>query len=190
MKHPKFTLIITFCILFFQAIGQESLQEKYDELLEKTETFEQYKVIPRTRLNSFWSEAVDSLNRGKEVITELRSELDAQKQSVVALNIQVNELQTQLDSSLDLNDTINFIGIPFSKLGYHLMVWAIIVTLAVLGIISYFMFLRSNTVTSKVKKEHEILLAEFEDHKTKAREKQVKLKRDLQTAVNQLSERR
>ncbi len=50
--------------------------------------------------------------------------------------------------------------------------------------------MRSNRVTSKVKKEFEALNTEYEEHKTKARESQVKLKKELQTAVNQLNERR
>ncbi|MEQ9022021.1 MAG: hypothetical protein RLN82_04575, partial [Pseudomonadales bacterium] len=100
------------------------------------------------------------------------------------------EVQARLDESLELNDTIYFLGIPFSKVGYHIMVWVIIIALAVLGVMAYFMFIRSNSVTKRAKREFDSLQAEYEEHKTKARETQVKLKRELQTAVNQLNERR
>ncbi len=191
MKSLKFSLILSFvCAIVIQSVAQESLQEKYDNMLESTETYEQYKVIPRTSLNGFWAEVKDSLNQSTQTIRELRNQAADQQANTISQLAKVDDLQSQLDESLNLNDTIYFIGIPFSKVGYHLMVWLIIVVLAVLGVICYFMFMRSNRVTTRVKKEHETLIEEFEEHKSKAREAQIKLKRELQTAVNQLNERR
>lgn len=191
MKSLKFNLILSFiCAIVIQSVAQESLQEKYDNMLESTETYEQYKVIPRTNLNGFWAEVKDSLSQSAQTIRELRNQAADQQANTISHLAKVDDLQSQLDESLNLNDSIYFIGIPFSKVGYHLMVWLIIVVLAVLGVISYFMFMRSNRVTTRVKKEHETLIEEFEEHKSKAREAQIKLKRELQTAVNQLNERR
>ncbi len=191
MKSARLSLILAFvCAMSILSMAQESLQEKYDAMLESTETYEQYKVIPRSKLNGFWGEVSDSLQRKTGTINDLRSQILTQQASIESLEGNVVDLQARLDESLNLNDTIYFVGIPFSKLGYHLMVWLIIIVLAVLGVLSYLMFMRSNRVTSKVKKEFEALNAEYEEHKTKARETQVKLKRELQTAVNQLNERR
>ncbi len=190
MKYLKLTALTVFVFLLSIDSQAQTLQEKYDEMLEKTETYEQYKVIPRARLNAFWSETVDSLNTQSATISDLRSQVATQQNEINTLKSQLAEVQAKLDGSLELNNTIHFLGIPFSKLGYHLMVWLIIAALATLGVIAYLMFLRSNKVTIRVKKEHDKLEREFEEHKTKAREKQVKLKRELQTAVNQLNERR
>ncbi|WP_370089476.1 hypothetical protein [Ekhidna sp.] len=191
MKNLRLTLSTFILFIFFlPAYAQETLQEKYDEMLESTETYEQYKVIPRTRLNAFWKEVSDSLSQNIRTINDLKSQIQDQEASIAALEANVADLQSRLDESLNLNDTIYFLGIPFSKVGYHIMVWVIIAALAVLGVMAYFMFIRSNKVTSKTKREFETLQAEYEEHKNKAREKQVKLKRELQTAVNQLNERR
>lgn len=190
MKYLKLTFTLTLTAFVIQSPAQETLREKYDAMLEKTETYEQYKVIPRTTLNSFWSEAVDSLKQQAGAIRDLRSQVTSQQVEIKSLKAEMAGIQAQLDESLNLNDTIYFLGIPFSKVGYHIMVWLIIAVLAVLGVMSYFMFIRSNSVTSKTRREYETLNAEYEEHKTNAREKQVKLKRELQTAINQLNERR
>lgn len=191
MKSLRLSLIFAFVgAVVSQSMGQNSLQEKYDVMLESTETYEQYKVIPRSTLNEFWNEVSDSLRRNTRTIGDLRSQILTQQASIESLEGNVADLQTRLDESLNVNDSINFMGISFSKVGYHLFVWLIIVVLAVLGLISYLMFIRGNRVTTRVKKEYEALSAEFEEHKGKAREAQVKLKRELQTAVNQLNERR
>ncbi|WP_436515524.1 hypothetical protein [Ekhidna sp. To15] len=191
MKSLRLSLILMFvCAVQLQSVAQESLQEKYDAMLESTETYEQYKVIPRTTLRGFWSEVSDSLQRNTRTINDLQSQILTQQASIESLEGNVADLQTRLDESLNVNDSISFVGIQFSKLGYHLMVWLIIIVLATLGVISYLMFMRSNRVTTRVKKEYDTLNAEFEEHKGKAREVQAKLKRELQTAVNQLNERR
>lgn len=60
--------------------------------------------------------------------------------------------------------------------------------LAVLAALAYMMFMKSNRVTSRSRKELGALEQEFEDHKNKARETQVKLKRELQTSINKMEE--
>ncbi|MEP1032963.1 hypothetical protein [Ekhidna sp.] len=191
MKSLKVSLILIFvCALAIQSAGQESLQEKYDDLLESTETYEQYKVIPRTKLNGFWREVKDSLNQNIRTISDQRTQIVDRQATIVMLNANVSDLQSRLDESLNMNDSIYFMGISFSKVGYHFMVWLIIIVLAVLGVISYLMYMRTNRVTARVKKEYDKLNSAYEEHKAKARETQVKLKRELQTAINQLNEKR
>lgn len=191
MKSLKISLILLFAYVATpQSFGQETLQEKYDDMIESTETYEQYKVIPRSRLDGFWTEVTDSIKRNEAIQKNQQNTILEQQAENVRVAAVAKDFEAQLSESLDLNDTIYFLGIPFSKVGYHLMVWLIIVVLAVLGVLSYLMFLRSNRVTTRVKKEHEELIVEFDAHKDKARETQVKLKRELQTALNNLNERR
>ncbi|WP_420577583.1 hypothetical protein [Ekhidna sp.] len=190
MKNLSLTLCSCVVLFFSFSSSAQSLKQKYDDMLENTETYEQYKVIPRTDLNAFWSEVADSLNQKQRKIQQLQSETQDAKALAQQARAELSDVQSKLDESLELNDTIYFMGIPFSKVGYHIMVWVIIIALAVLAVIAYFMFMRSNSVTTRTRREHEALLAEFEEHKTKAREQQVKLKRELQTAINKLNERR
>lgn len=191
MKSLRLTFsFISIFLITAQSFGQETLQEKYDALIKETETFQQYKVIPRKSLDTFWSETMDSVKRTNQQVKDLHVNLASQKDSIQKFSAKIDELQGKLDESLNMNDSISLLGIPFSKLGYHVLVWSIIVVLSVLGFLAYFLFIRSNKQTSKFRKELESLKTEFEEQKVKSLEKQLKLKRELQTAVNQLSERR
>ncbi len=191
MKH-LITISTTLALLCFsiQTFGQDSLQVKYDNLIKESETFQQYKVIPKTALDAFWLEAKDSLSQLIRSTQGLKVQIDRQEETIKSLNSQVATVQESLNESLGMNDTIHFIGIPFSKIAYHILVWVIIIVLVVLGGMGYTMFLRSNKQTTRFKRELESLSREFEDHKDKAREQQMKLKRELQTAINKLSEKR
>lgn len=183
----------SFLLFFFlsdHCFSQVTLQEKYEQLLDRTETFKEYKVIPSASLNQFWLEAQDSLVKNAGQIVRMRAMISVQQDTILSLRGKNQEQKAELDESLMLNDSIQFMGVRFSEFSYHLLVWSIIIVLTVLGLLAYFMFLTGNKVTSRTKREIESLNAEFEDHKAKARETQVKLKRELQTAVNTLNERR
>ncbi|NQZ77312.1 MAG: hypothetical protein HRT61_14600 [Ekhidna sp.] len=170
--------------------GQESLNHKYDLLIEGSETYQQFKVIPKSDLSDFWKEVNDTLSVSRGIAVDLQVKLEEQQGAIKDLEAKLDNVQAELDSSLETNDSINFLGILFSKGGYHLFVWGIIIVLAVTTALCYMMFLRSNRVTTKAKREYEDLSLELVAYKDKAREAQVKLKRELQTALNKLSERR
>lgn len=188
-RNIFFAFLMAACCVRF-AYAQDTLQVKYNDLLDQTETYEIYKVIPQTQLNAFWAETMDSLRERSAVITELRDAQASQQQEINRLQTELGRAQSELDSSLAVNDAISFLGMEFSKTGYHIMVWLIIVVLALLSVVAYSMFIRSNSVTTRTRREYDSLQAEFETHKNHSREKQVKLKRELQTALNQLNERR
>ena len=182
--------ILTTSMLFacLYAVGQDSLNVKYQNMIQTTETFNQYKVIPRTRIDAFWTEVMDSLRDGSATIKALRQEIAVQSDTISSLSSANTSIQSQLDESLTLNDSIAFVGVNLSKTTYHLIVWGIIVVLAVLAVVAYMMYLKSNRVTVRSNRELETLNSQFEDHKSKARETQVKLKRELQTSINKIEE--
>lgn len=191
MNNLPLLLSLTFSFFVVtSSFGQDSLQVKYDKLIDKTETFKQFKLIPKTDLDGFWSEAVDSLKNANERINDLKGKVTAQEDSIQSLKGKVNTAETSLNDSLEMNDSISFLGIDFTKLAYHIIVWTIIIALVVGTAIAYMMFLRSNMQTTKFKRELDRLTTELENHKDKAREQQMKLKRELQTAMNSLNERR
>ena len=98
--------------------------------------------------------------------------------------------QEALESSNSLNGSIGFLGMEVSKTGYNIFVWIIIAALAI-GIGAVFMlFQRSNAVTTQTKKTFKELEREYNAHKEKARETQIRLKRELQTALNALNEQK
>jgi len=167
----------------------QSFDAKYDSLIQVSETFKIYKVIPKTSLDLFWSEVTASLSEKDQAISDLQLQVEEQGLKVESLVQDNAAVQAELDASLTQNDSINFLGLLLSKLSYHIIVWSLILILTGLGILAYTMFFRSNKLTVRHRKELENLEREFERHKQSAREKQVKLKRELQTAINQLDAR-
>lgn len=194
MKENIFRTI-AFCIISVfcypnNSYSQSNIQEQYQLFFDKSSNWEDYKVIKLNRLNEFWSIVTDTLN-------DKQQRINSSAQEIIDLNTKLRETNTQLATTEDslnlsqkLNDSILFFGLQIDKTTYNIFVWSIIIVLAI-GIGSFYvMFKQSNLITKKTKENLQEIESEYNEHKAKAMQSQVKLKRELQTALNQLNERR
>ena len=68
--------------------------------------------------------------------------------------------------------------------------WTIIIGLGTGMVLTYLMFMRNNSITTETRRAFKSLESQFDEHREMTRETQAKLKRELQTALNTLSEQR
>ncbi|MGL1885434.1 MAG: hypothetical protein OCD76_02870 [Reichenbachiella sp.] len=185
---------LSFLLVFvssFSAFGQQSIDQQFEEFYENsTTTWQEYRLVKKPRLKDFWKVVSDT-------VSDKRNQIAASKVEIVSLNQKLNKVKTQLtetQSSLDksnlLNGSITFVGVEFVKTTYNVMVWLIVLGLALAVIFIYFMYMRSNSVTNESRLTLESVENEFKDYKDKSRDAQIKLKRELQTALNTIHENR
>ncbi len=165
-----------------------TLKSTFNDLIENSETFQQYKVIPIVKLNSFEKQLADTLQNNKAKLNEEIQAKNNSNQKVDSLKSNVGDLQTELEETQLMVDGIMFLGMPMNKSTYTIMVWSIIFVLLAGIIFVYVLFLNSNRVTKQTKIEKNRVDNELEDLRKSAHEKQVKIKRELQTALNKLEE--
>lgn len=193
-------LLVFLVLTCLQTMGQQvsepqpeeepdlSLQTQFEGMMTRYNTYERYKVVPISELNNFWEQVKDSVEQRNLAIARLESQIRLQKTETDTLRRQLSSTRAALDESEEVNDSIDFLGIRFSKPGYHVTVWIIIGLIAAVCAFIYFLYIRSHQTTTKVKREAENLRRELNDYKDKSRETQVRLKRELQTAVNTIEE--
>lgn len=170
------------------SMAQDGIKKEFDQMMEKSSTYEQYKVIKITEINEFWARVESTLDARTANIQRLQNQLEAVDTQVDSLQAELARVNVRLNETLEEKDSIVFLGLSMEKTAYHIFVWIIIVALAVLCVMAYLMYIKSNKTTTRIKREYSGLSKEFEAHKDKARETQVKLKRELQTAVNSIDE--
>ena len=193
MKKVHRTLKL--CLLLFTVAAasqaghaQESLKDQYEQIMQKSSTYEQYKVIRQTEIEGFWVNIEDTLRAKSKEITSLQSTIANLQGNIDSLKSDLRKVSARLAESEKTNDAIIFLGIEMEKTAYHILVWVIILILVVAVVLAYGMFVKSNATTSRIKREYEQQRKEFETHRDKSRETQVRLKRELQTAVNTIEE--
>ena len=166
--------------------AQGDIQTHYQEFYDKASTWEDYKLIKKPGLNNFWQVVTDTLDEKNSKIEEYAVEVSVLNSQLDEVSSMLEQREQQLAKSESLNDSIAFLGIQVGKTVYNIIVWCIIFGL-IGGVISfYLMYERSNVITRKTRKEFGELEKENEEVRRKARDTQIKLKRELQTALNAL----
>jgi len=168
--------------------GVQSLKTQFQEMLDKSESYTDYKVIKRTSLSQYNKAVQDSLKVNRNKINSLNTQVGEQKSQITQLSTRISDLETQLATSEDLRESLVVLGIVMNKATYHMIVWLIICGLTVFGIFAYGSFIRSNKITTKSKKNLETLEVEYDEHKKNSHEKQIKIGRELQTERNKVEE--
>lgn len=195
MKNSNSPIIVLLFLLF--SIGvfaqsedtvQKSLKDQFQEMLESSETYTDYKVINRAKLNNYSTAVQDTISKSRNQVAALNGEVKELKTQVSQLSARIADLEAQLEESESLRDGLVFLGINMNKTTYHTLVWIIIAGLAVFAVFAYVSYMSSNKVTAKTKKEMKALELEYDDHRKTSQEKQIKMGRELQTERNLVEE--
>ncbi|TDG35510.1 hypothetical protein EZJ43_12865 [Pedobacter changchengzhani] len=165
-----------------------SLNGQFQYLLSSSRNSWGSKLINPIRLNALWKSVNDTLQKERKELKSLKSELKAQTANIAALKLEVAGKESSLADSHAKVDEIGFLGIQLSKTAYNLAVWTIIIVLGLgLAIVIF--------GTARYKKEavyrtdlYQEVADEFQAYKVKAKERQMKLTRELQDERNKWDE--
>lgn len=195
----KRTTILLICVLAVVGVSaqtasdalerdNQTLRERYLLMKNKSQNYQEYKVIKEHILDGMWRIIQDSLahkqteiRQANAQIGNLNKELDENK---AALKAKEESMQDVLYASTH----ITVLGIDFDKGFFAGMVGIIVLLLGlVIAVIYYSMKMMRRNLAEKVELMNSIS-AEYEDYKRRAMEKQTKLSRELQNERNKLME--
>ncbi len=192
LKHSSFF----FFILFFQvSIAQQNetpkdqtLNQQYNTLIEKSETFNDYKVLKKNKLNAFWKTVSDSVSLADKSKREALATINVKKAQIEELNSVIKTKDEELATGEEEKSNISVAGIQVNKSSYAVI--SVILPVALLGVIG-FLIVRIrmyHQTTSTAQKELKTMENECNDYKKRALDTQIKLNRELQTERNKLLE--
>ncbi|MDH5365798.1 MAG: hypothetical protein OEW67_02370 [Cyclobacteriaceae bacterium] len=191
----RLNILIYVFLIFNASIAQkndisenQTLSKQFKLLLEKSETYNDYKVIKQSELSNFEKIMIDSLNTLNSSKQEAFTKIKSQEVIIVDLNSSISEKNNQLSSSEEENSSISIIGIQINKVFYAII--SVIIPLLLIGVIGFLLFKlqHNNQRTKEAKKQLKSLENEYEDHRKRTLDNQMKLKRELQTERNKLLE--
>jgi uncharacterized protein HemX len=195
MQKIKHTLLFLGAMLFLNvAFGQAlpdttkntdpSLNGQYQFMLKKSKSLYGARLINPSRLSSLWKSVSDTLRKERKQLQEARQEIKSQAGNISSLKGEVNGKESSLASANASVNEIKFLGISFNKGTYNTIVWSIII---VLGIGLAFIIFQSGKLRHEAKYRTELyqeVADEFQAHKVKAKDKEMKLARELQDERN------
>ncbi len=161
-----------------------TINQQFTDLFENSNSWEEYKNIKKNLYLKLQQNTVDSISSLKQTINTLQQEIDSKQSSVKELNDSLAETKNTLSSTIDEKDSINFFGIPMSKVGYMTMMWAIVGVLALGLVLFIYKYKGSNAHTQEAQKKLNETEIEYDEYRKKALEKEQKMGRMLQDERN------
>lgn len=161
-----------------------TIEGQFDELVDKSGNWEKFKLVKKESIYTFKKSLLDSLSGQKTLLREKLDTISAQSSRIKELNLNIQNLQSELDKEKNRNDSIDFLGITIEKGVYSIIVWGIIVVLTIFLVVFISRFTSSNSITRGALKDLEDLQNEYEEYRTKAIEREQKVRRQLQDEIN------
>jgi hypothetical protein len=195
----KRTTILLICVLAAVGVSaqtandalerdNQTLRERYLVMKNKSQNYQEYKVIKENILDGMWRIIQDSLNVKQASIRQAQSEINKLNQE---LEENKGALKSKEESMQDVqyaSTHITVLGIDFDKGFFAAMVGVILLILGlVIAVIYYTLKMMRKNLSEKIELMNSIS-SEYEDYKRKAMDKQTKLSRELQNERNKLQE--
>ncbi len=166
-----------------------SLNGQYQFMLSRTRTSpDGYKMVARYRLDQLWKSVSDTLRKERAERKSLQQKLTEQEKTVSYLKTEISGKDASLSENTNKLNEIRFLGIPFDKGTYNIIVWSVI---GILAITLIFVIARSGKNISEAKHRTQLyneVAEEYQAFKAKSVEKERKLARELQDERNKLDE--
>lgn len=189
----KKTFLIALPLFLFslQLAAQDSIQVKKNtlndqmtEAFDKSNSYQEYKVIKKTQLATLKRNILDSVSSLDKKIYSQEAELKLQKTSIDSLRGNLKSTKQNLTNSKEKEDGIKFFGILTSKATYNGIMWTIIAILLIASGFLFYRFLNSHKITNEAQLKMAEMEIELEDYRRNSLEREQKLRRKLQDEIN------
>lgn len=197
MKNLLATLLLCFALMSLISAKpideniwkeQKSLDSAYIKFKLSLKTYDGYYFMREPQINAFYKALKDTTTRLKSVIATNETNIASLTGTVTTLNSTVEDLQNQLKESQANVASIDVMGGSMDKGGFSTLMFTLLFIILAVAVIGYLLFMRSNRVTSNTQRTLNDLQDEYEKHRQKSVEREMKLNRQLQTERNKMEE--
>lgn len=177
-------LILLFISLLGFSQTENTLENQFDDVFNRSNNYQEFKVVKRADLNYLKNSALDSIAVYKSALVQMQSELESQQIELGLIQSNLKETNEKLSKTEQRENEISFLGIQTSKGAYNGIVWTIIIGLAIILFLFFYKFKNSNVVTRDTKRKLSELEKEFELHRQRTLEREQQLNRKLLDEIN------
>ena len=181
------------CLLFLCATAgysqskvqiDNSIEAQFVEVIDKSNNYQKYKVIKRTKLAGLRKNILDSIELLENSIEQKDATIASQNNSITTLEANLSNTQNNLASSIEKEGTISLFGITTKKGTYNFLLFSTIGIL-ILGLLFFIIkFKNSNIITKQTNHKLSEIEQEFDSYRQKKLEEQQILRRKLQDEIN------
>jgi|SRR5690554_432414 len=187
---------IVFLISFFvlgSSFAQQSdeveenpitLNSQFEDLVNKSNSYQNYKVIELNKLQSFKTKMMDSVQAlYKEIATDEKI-MKEQKQKINKLNSEISQLKEELEEAIAEKDAFLFMGTQIEKSVFRSIFWSVTIGLLLILLFFIFKYFFSQKITVEAKRDLVEAHKELEELRRRHIKKEQEIMRQLQDEIN------
>lgn len=167
-----------------QTIDSGTIENQFDYLINKSNRYQDYKVVKRVWLDRLKKVVDDSLNVIRIELKNTKVTLSKKEAEISVLSDSLNDSKKTVTSLNNEKDSIQFFGILLSKPFYNSILWSVISALLVFLLFYIIRFNQKNKITKDSNEKFDELEKEFEEHRQRSLEREQQLRRKLQDELN------
>lgn len=167
-----------------QFIDTGSVNEQFENLIQNSNKYQDYKVVKLNWLLKLKSNINDSILASKEGILKATNTINKQKKIIDSINTSFSTTKNEIATLKNQITTISFFGIDFEKGLFKTIMLSIIGGLILFLLFFVSKFKQSISITKQTKSNLKEVEDEFEEHRKKALEREQKVMRRLQDELN------
>lgn len=179
-------IAIIACVLFSHFAHSQSLDARWNQLINRSNSYKSHKVIKEGDLDRMWMIVQDSMIAARANINLEKKRVRDQQMEISSLKRKASEAQKTVSTQ---NVEKNRILRSRASADDHITtLWIALAVISAVGFVLFLLFKRSNDITSNKEEEYEALKKTFEEYKVQKMESERKLKREIQTYMNKLQD--
>lgn len=157
------------------------IKGQFEYLYKKSNTYEQYKVIPIVGYNTLRQNTTDSIKKYKTELTGHLKEINNLNNKLETSDAEIKQLKEELATAQDTKNSIRLMGMPTNKKAYKLLMWGVIFALIFTCLILYLMYKRGHQVVKEARTRLKEVQEDFEKHRKNAIAREQALGHELMT---------
>ncbi len=165
-------------------IDTGSVKNQFDYLIKKSNRYQNYKVVQYNWLRKLKLNVADTLVENQKEILGNYKIINTQKATIDSLQATIKNANKTIQTLTTEKKSISFLGIQINKTTFKSILFFIIGALAILLVFFVSKFKQSNSITQHTKEALKELEDEYNEHRTKALEREQKIMRKLQDELN------
>ena len=161
-----------------------TIEGVFQQLIDKSGTWQNFKMLDRARLATFQRSMSDSINSVRSRLATEKQKVQTHETTIKELNDKITELESNLNNTQNQKDSVSFFGALVSKGVYNSIMWGIVIALGALLALYIYKYTNGNVVTKKSINDLADLQEEYENYRKAAIEREQKVRRQLQDEIN------
>lgn len=175
--------VLTISPMFGQSTPT-TLEEQFVDVIDKSNRYEDYKVVKRYKLDRLKKSVNDTIGALKNTISGLENTVGSLENELSDSQSNLAKTNNDLSASKTAENNMSLFGMQTTKGSYNTIMWSVIGVLLAFLLFFVYRFKNSNAVTKEAKAKLAEVEEEFESHRGRALEREQQIRRKLQDEIN------